>query len=561
MKIGIAIFLIISIGINCTAQKVITGVSESKYINISKDPLKPPYLEVLINSLQYSDMQGNQIIDAGEVGFIRFELANSGTGPGLSLITKTRLLNEVDGLTFNTTVPVGILEPGKAKPIEIPVTGSMELQSGVAEFEIFIDEANGFDSDPVKIVFRTEAFRSPMIKIVDFQVSSQSGSTLQRKIPFELQVLVQNVGQGMASDVRIILPVAANIFCLSSNEELSIGQLKPGESKLVDYNFVTNAEYSLDMITFDFKLQETYGKYTEDRTISLQMNQSISNDRLVVEGNDYQTPTITVGSLSSLVDKNIPFNPDKNPNRYALIIGNENYSRYSTLNAEINVDFAINDARIFREYAINTLGLEERNVFSLFDATAGVMRGEMDRFTQLIQKIGSKAEIIFYYAGHGFPEEVTRTSYLIPIDVNSGNLEYAIKLSEMYNKLSATGAGRITVFLDACFSGGGRNEGLLSARGVVVRPNNEYFTGNMVVFAAASGQQSSLSNKKEKHGMFTYFLLKKVQETRGAFSYGELADYLKESVAIESLRENHKSQDPEVKASPLVELQWRQWSF
>lgn len=561
MKIGITIFFLIIIAINCPAQKVITGVSESKYINISKDPLKPPYLEIVTNSLQYKDMDGNQKIDAGETAYIQFELSNSGTGPGLNLITKTRLVKEMSGLTFNESMSVGILETGKTMSIEIPVTGSMELQTGEAEFEILVNEANGFDSDPVKIVIQTETFRSPMIKIVDYQVSSQSGSTLQKKKPFDLQVMVQNIGQGLASDVRIKLPIASNIYCLSSNEDLSIEKLEPGESKLIDYNFITTADYSLNEIAFDFKLQEKYGKYAENKLITLKMNQVISTNRLVIEGKDNSTIAITVGSLSSLVDKNVPFKPEKNPNRYALIIGNENYSKYGTLNAEINVDFALNDARIFREYAINTLGLEERNVFLLYDATAGGMRGEIDRFTQLIQKIGPKADVIFYYAGHGYPDEVTKTSYLIPLDVNAGNIEYAIKLSELYSKLSATGAGRITVFLDACFSGGGRNAGLLSARGVLVKPKEEFLTGNMVVFSAASGEQSSLSNVKEKHGMFTFFLLKKLQETYGKVTYGDLADYLKEQVSIESLRENRKSQDPEVNISTSAENYWRQWSF
>jgi hypothetical protein len=83
----------------------------------------------------------------------------------------------------------------------------------------------------------------------------------------------------------------------------------------------------------------------------------------------------------------------------------------------------------------------------------------------------------------------------------------------------------------------------------------------MVVFAAASGDQSSLPYTKEKHGMFTYFLLEKLQETGGNVSYGELATFLKNKVGIVSLKENSKTQDPEILISPQVENVWQSWSF
>jgi len=231
------------------------------------------------------------------------------------------------------------------------------------------------------------------------------------------------------------------------------------------------------------------------------------------------------------------------------------------LNAEVNVEFARNDAKIFMEYAKNTMGIEEKNIYFMLDATAGRMRKQIDLVTALIKKMGNNAELIFYYAGHGFPDENTKTPYLIPVDVDATNLDPAIKLSEIYKKFAETGAKRVTVFLDACFSGGGRNQGLLAARSVVIKPKDELITGNMVVFSASSGEQSALPYDKQKHGMFTYFLLKKLQETEGNITYKELADYLNQKVGIESLREKGKAQDPEVNVSAKVQNEWQNWNF
>lgn len=559
MKKTLLLFLVVILVMPSQAQKVVTGTSESKYVNITKDPPKPPYLEIISGSLQFTDTDGNQKIDAGETANIRFELSNTGTGSGLNLVAKTRLVSNVKGLSFSEFVSLGTLEPGKSKVVEVPVTGSMELPAGQAEFEIIIDEANGFDSDPVKIAIQTAPFRSPLLRIVDYKVSSQSGTTLQKKRPFDLQILLQNVGQGTATNVRVKLPIPPNIFCLSANEDFSIGNLEPGESKLIDYNFVTTADFSDNVISFTFNPSEKYGKYTETKTITLAMNQQVSDEKLVVEGIQGTEITITEGSLTSFVDKNIPIAEKKVPGRLALVIGNENYARSGSLNAQINVDFARNDASVFREYALKTLGVQDENMFFLTDASAGEMRKKIDLVTALLKRMGSESELIFYYAGHGLPDESSRIPYLIPVDVDATNLAYAIKLSDIYRNFSETGAKRITIFLDACFSGGGRNQGLLAARGVRIKPEEAPVSGNMVVFAASSGDQSSLPYRKEKHGIFTFYLLKKIQDSGGTVTYGELSAYLRDNVGITSLKENSKTQDPEVLVSPAVESVWQNW--
>jgi hypothetical protein len=118
---------------------------------------------------------------------------------------------------------------------------------------------------------------------------------------------------------------------------------------------------------------------------------------------------------------------------------------------------------------------------------------------------------------------------------------------------------RITVYLDACFTGGGRNAGLIASRGVKVKPKEGVLTGNIVVFSSSSGEQSSLPFADEKHGMFTYYLLKKMQETKGDVTYSELFESLNEKISIESLLVNSKEQNPVINTSQDVAEKWKQW--
>lgn len=537
--------------------QVASGVSKSNYVNITKDPPKPPYLE--ISGLRFMDTDGNRKIDATEKAMIYFNLGNSGSGPGLNLNVAVEELNHIPYLHFDKTVNIGSLGVGKTRQIQVPITAGMDLPAGKALFRIKVDEANGFDSDPVELEVGTMAFRAPKVEVVDYKISSRNSNTLQKRKPFDVQLLIQNVGEGTAENVTVKLPVPNGVYCLSNNENQMIGTLKAGGQHLIEYTLVTNNEYNSPTIPLDFRLSEKLGRFAANKKITLTMNQGVSTEKLVVQGKTEQKKTIALASLSSKVDKNIPYNPDKNPNRIALVIGNEDYSR--TLNAGVNVEYAKNDAEIFRQYAKNVLGVENKNIHFMIDATAGQMQREIDLVTAILKKMGGKGELIFYYAGHGLPDEVSKTPYIIPVDVDATNLGSAIKLADVYKKFGNSGAARVTLFLDACFSGGGRNQGLLAARSVAIKPKEETIPGNMVVFSAASGEQSALPYREEKHGMFTYFLLEKLQETKGNVTYGDLANYLKDEVGLESLQINSKPQYPEVNVSYKVEEVWKNWKM
>jgi uncharacterized caspase-like protein len=119
----------------------------------------------------------------------------------------------------------------------------------------------------------------------------------------------------------------------------------------------------------------------------------------------------------------------------------------------------------------------------------------------------------------------------------------------------------VTVFLDACFSGGARGQGLVAARGVKIKPKEESLNGKLVVFSASSGDQSSLPYKEKGHGIFTYFLLKKLQDSKGEVSYKELSDYLRSQVSLQSVVINSKEQDPQTNVSPSAVAEWEKWKL
>ncbi len=262
------------------------------------------------------------------------------------------------------------------------------------------------------------------------------------------------------------------------------------------------------------------------------------------------------------VDIDIPVVGVKDPNRYALIIGNEDYSSYQRgLQSEANVEFAIHDAETFKKYAINVLGVPEQNIIFEINATAIKMDRAVSQINSIARVKDGKAEIFVMYAGHGFPDERTQEPYLIPVDVSGSDLKFAIRLNDFYAKLTQYPTKRVTVFIDACFSGGGREQGLLAARAVRVRPKENLLSGNLVVFAAASGDQTALPYREKNHGMFTYHVLKLLQETKGDVTYAEISDYLQTNVGTRSILINQRDQNPQTNISPTLDDSWKNWKL
>ena len=251
------------------------------------------------------------------------------------------------------------------------------------------------------------------------------------------------------------------------------------------------------------------------------------------------------------VDINIPVTSQKAENTFVLIIANENYSYVD------NVKYALHDGEVFREYCIKTLGIPERQVWLYKDATAGVISGGVDKMVQAMS-IFENAKAIVYYCGHGIPDEKTAEAYIVPTDGKGTNTETCYSLNKLYKALAQSQATSVTYFLDACFSGADREGSMLvAARGIAREAKQEKLEGRTVVFSAASGDETAMPFEDKSHGLFTYYLLKKLQETKGQVNYGELAEYLKDNVRKEAFLTNEKLQTPVIATSAEMQSAWK----
>lgn len=264
-----------------------------------------------------------------------------------------------------------------------------------------------------------------------------------------------------------------------------------------------------------------------------------------------KAPVKKKAATKSDVDSNIPQSKRAAENTYALIIANEDYQFVDPVN------FASHDGEVFKEYCIKTLGIPEKQVRYCTNASYGVISGGVDWLKYALDNFeGSKA--IVYYCGHGIPDEKTGDAYIVPVDGKGTNTATCYSLNKLYTTLAATKATNVTYFMDACFTGANKEGSMLvAARGVAREAKKERLDGNAVVFSASSADETAMTYPEKGHGLFTYFLLKKLQETSGDVSYEELAGYINRNVKKEAFLINEKPQTPVVATSPDASSTWK----
>ena len=256
------------------------------------------------------------------------------------------------------------------------------------------------------------------------------------------------------------------------------------------------------------------------------------------------------------VDDNIPIVVKKNEKVFAVVIANEKYQM------EKAVQYAKNDGRVFAEYCRKTLGLPEKNIHYVTDATLNNLKYELKWLQNVMKVYRGEAKVIFYYAGHGIPDEQNKNGYLLPIDGYGSDVTTGYALDDLFKTLGNMPSKSVTIFLDACFSGAKRDGDMLaSTRGVAIKVKQNAPQGNMVVFSAAQGDETAYPYNEFEHGLFTYYLLKKLRETKGDVTLGELGDYIKTKVEQQSIVVNGKLQSPSIMSAPLIGNDWKSWKL
>jgi uncharacterized caspase-like protein len=217
--------------------------------------------------------------------------------------------------------------------------------------------------------------------------------------------------------------------------------------------------------------------------------------------------------------------------------------------------YPVADADAIYQTLIASGGFKKENILLLTDKTERkpTLRNIKWALGTFLARSAHKDDlVVIYFAGHGASEVDQRgverdglSKYLVPSDADPDDLySTALPMDEMQNVLARIEAERITVFLDACYSGaaGGRTFASTKTRAVNV---DDIFLERLTrskgraIVTASRPSEVSVELPELGHGLFTYYLVRGLQgyadlNRDGIVSLQELYEYLTQEVSRKS---------------------------
>lgn len=240
------------------------------------------------------------------------------------------------------------------------------------------------------------------------------------------------------------------------------------------------------------------------------------------------------------IDENIYETKVVDENAFAVVLSVQNYSDFV-------VPFAESDGKVFRQYCEKSLGIPKSNVIYFEDATLNNIHSAMSRIADLADAYEGDARIIFYFAGQGVTDNAGNP-YLLPSDASMNMIATTgYSVEKLFRELGDLDVQSAIVLLDAGFTNESREgKEIIKDGGASVRTKHVPVTGKVAALFASSEGEPAYVAKDKGHGMFTYFLCKKIKESKGNVNLQELSDYLRTSVVKATKEKTNKTQTPQI---------------
>lgn len=538
--------------------------------NAGRNTGKPPRLTV--SNMDFEDARGRKAVLAGSNGFLKFTISNCGTcGPAFALKTTVSAKNETGSsqdLEFSKEYAINTLAPGESRQVSIPVKAGLDLEGGTVAFTLDFTEANGFE--PASKVINVQSYKldPPEIMLASVKVNDTPGELtdgnsngiIEAGESVSVRMSLVNSGAGMSKGTKVVFESSdPNVQFYekgkNGNEstEYNVGSLQPGDDASVNVAFVVKPRYKgPNTLPITMKIKDERGRFNKNVPLDIALNSAYQRKEVVNVASNYKKdsakPVMTVHGAGF----NIPSAKEANKYGVAVIIGVKNYK-----NKDVNeVKYALNDAQSVKEFVIKALGFKEENIIYAENPTKGDLDeifGNADSYKgKLYDYIKpEKSDVFVYYAGHGAPDQKSRSAYFVPSDANPDRIALGgYAMSTMYGNLSKLPARKITVVTDACFSGqSGDGKMLIKSASPLAITAKITSNSKLNIFNASRDSEMASWYDEEGHGLFTYYFLSGLSgeadmNKDGTITTGEMDEYLGENVPGKARRNFSREQHP-----------------
>ena len=248
---------------------------------------------------------------------------------------------------------------------------------------------------------------------------------------------------------------------------------------------------------------------------------------------------------------------------WAVVIGINQYQ------STRNLKYAVNDARAFKDYLKNYVGLPEERIYYLADRDATKSRIESLMGTTIKRKASKDDTVIIFYAGHGAVEPDPSNldgdgfeKYLLPHDADLEDLySTSISMNDIRTIFTRIRADRLIFIADTCYSGASGGRTMMATK---TRANlSDKFYDRIargkgrVIISSCSANEISKEDDNLQHGVFSYYMLEGLkgradQDGDGIITVSELFSYISRKVPQASAQDQHPVKKGETEGELVI---------
>jgi len=514
--------------------------------------LNPPVLEIRWLSLE--DPIKNNIIDGGESGDILIEIKNIGKSDAQNINLDIKMDN-TKGLQLNDNTSSIELKAGESTLTLINFLAVKNIPEMIQKIRIQANQSYGSMSNELEINIPSKPHLPANIVFVNTRIDdfSDNGLIEPNEIVF-VNSAIRNIGEGISDVLIARLSVGENMYLNpDSVKSIEVGKLYPGEEKEINFSFLpTNKFIHNQSLPVALTITNQTGEEIVISDLGLKINSSSERTLAKKDSSDNKAGVLQAPNLID-VDMLIPKGIKNKKNAFAVVIGNRNYQKSGLP----RVEYALNDARVMKDYLIETMGFDEHNIFYYEDATTAIFSelfGTEENHEGRISNhvIPNKSELFIYYSGHGAPDIKSNNSFFVPVDADPNYIGLSgYSLDLFYNNLAKISAKQVVVVLDTCFSGNSDGGYLLRdiSPAIINFKVNDPRLKNAVIFTSTRQNQVSVWFHEKRHSLFTYYFMKGLNGAADnnndlQITSTEMGGFLKDSVPYQARRINGIEQNP-----------------
>lgn len=143
-----------------TAAGAMIGASvvarEQQKTERPRDIITSPSPYLAIRDIRLQDENWNRAVDAGENCLLIFEIFNDGERTAFDVKPVLKGLKGTKYLNYSSPLVIDQIKPGEGVLYKVDLSASSGVKTGEAEFEIHLEERNGFGTPKEEFTIRTQ---------------------------------------------------------------------------------------------------------------------------------------------------------------------------------------------------------------------------------------------------------------------------------------------------------------------------------------------------------------------------------------------------------------------